>query len=575
MLQINTGKLFTRGIGRTNRLTGVLYTNLRLPHETDIVTAAGTLRSTGSGPADLAVIFEMEERIEAGPDGPGALISHTAGPYLDDFAVIASFGLGGVVSREPAIVRALTDGRPGLSSHDAPQSFIFRFFDRTLYLTDEDVAAFQSFVTTLLGLERKSFLGAIQAMRTCVAALHRVKDNLAQAYTMMVSAVESLAQDFDGYAPVWADVDEKKRKAVDLALKAVEDDASDGVRAAILGHEHLALSRRYRHFILSHIDDGFFRAPRKAGRPMARYELEPGIRQAYNLRSAYIHQLRALPTALSLPHEYGETTEIDRKPALTFQGLYRVTAHVIRSFVERQPAVAVEPYNYSLERAGVIEIELAPQYWAGAPIADPRDARRRLEGLLAMVASVLAREPDAVLIDMGTALADVERLLPQSPAQYRPALLSLHFLFNLFLVPEQRSENFDTFYDRHAEEAGQPSHETLVLATILGAVDGWPSDTYAATLNGYFTERTRKNGLRAPRLFEAAMCLTLAEKYRTEGEIEKALQEICRAFEVHPEHQGLRALLESAMPQQIAWRSILLPGKSANDGNAASAGPEL
>ena len=59
MLQINTGKLFTRGIGRTNRLTGVLYTNLRLPHETDIVTAAGTLRGTGSGPADLAVIFEM------------------------------------------------------------------------------------------------------------------------------------------------------------------------------------------------------------------------------------------------------------------------------------------------------------------------------------------------------------------------------------------------------------------------------------------------------------------------------------------------------------------------------------
>lgn len=192
-----------------------------------------------------------------------------------------------------------------------------------------------------------------------------------------------------------------------------------------------------------------------------------------------------------------------------------------------------------------------------------------------MVASVLTREPDAVLIDMGTALADVERLLPQSPAQYRPALLSLHFLFNLFLVPEQRSENFDTFYERHAEEAGQPSHETLVVATILGAVDGWPSDTYAATLNGYFTERTRKNGVRAPRLFEAAMCLTLAEKYRAEGEIEKALQEICRAFEVHPEHQGLRALLESAMPQQIAWRSILLPGKSANDGNAASAGSEL
>jgi hypothetical protein len=89
MLQINTGKLFSRGIGRTNNLTDVLYSNARLPYNRDLVTDAGTLRGTGAGPADLALIYELEERIENEGEGPGVLISHTVGPYLDDFSVVA------------------------------------------------------------------------------------------------------------------------------------------------------------------------------------------------------------------------------------------------------------------------------------------------------------------------------------------------------------------------------------------------------------------------------------------------------------------------------------------------------
>jgi hypothetical protein len=46
MLQINTGKLFSRGTGRTNKLRGVLYTNGWFGRE-DLKTAAGTLRATG------------------------------------------------------------------------------------------------------------------------------------------------------------------------------------------------------------------------------------------------------------------------------------------------------------------------------------------------------------------------------------------------------------------------------------------------------------------------------------------------------------------------------------------------
>lgn len=116
MLQINTGKLYEHGVGRTNHLTGVLYSNARLPSERPIVTAAGTLKSTGFGTADMALVYELEERIEAQKDGPGVLVSHTVAPFLDDFASVASFGLEAIVSRDADSARYLTGGRPGYSS---------------------------------------------------------------------------------------------------------------------------------------------------------------------------------------------------------------------------------------------------------------------------------------------------------------------------------------------------------------------------------------------------------------------------------------------------------------------------
>ncbi len=189
MLQINTGKLYERGIGRTNQLTGVLYANVRLPYERTIVTNAGTLRSAGSGPADLAIVYDLEEMIELADPAPGVLISHTVGPFLDDFAVVASFGLGGVFSRDLEIVRTLTGGRPGFSSYEAPENFVTHFFDRSIYITDKQADAFVTFVDALLALERRSYLGAMRAMRTFVAGLHRIPDDLALAYTLIVSSI--------------------------------------------------------------------------------------------------------------------------------------------------------------------------------------------------------------------------------------------------------------------------------------------------------------------------------------------------------------------------------------------------
>ena len=59
MLQINTGKLFKREVGRSNSLRGVLCSNVRLPYESDIVTCAEILRSTEFGHHDDEILHKL------------------------------------------------------------------------------------------------------------------------------------------------------------------------------------------------------------------------------------------------------------------------------------------------------------------------------------------------------------------------------------------------------------------------------------------------------------------------------------------------------------------------------------
>ncbi len=173
MLQINSGKLYARGVGRRNALTGVLFTNARFSLDKSLETLAGALRSTGYGPQDRACVFDMEERIEAEEENrPGILISHTIDPFLNDFAVVATFGLGAVFSRDAQTARGLTGGEAGFSSYRPASEFIARHFDPTVFVSEEEAADFKVFVGDLLGLERKTFLAVMRAMRTFVAGLH-------------------------------------------------------------------------------------------------------------------------------------------------------------------------------------------------------------------------------------------------------------------------------------------------------------------------------------------------------------------------------------------------------------------
>lgn len=572
MLQIGSGKLFEREAGRRNALRGVIYSNLRIYRDKAIETAAGRILPLEvSGPPN-AFAFEFDELIEGEAEGPGVLVSRTAAPYLSEFAVVAAFALNVTCSPDSKLVERLTGGQRGRGVIDPPASYMSRVFEADVWLQDQEIEPFQTFVRELLALERRSYRAAVRAMSTFVTGLHRMGDDLELAYTLLVASIESLAQGFDGHRAEWRDYDQAKRERIDKALGSAPDDIADGVRDALLEIEHVSLRRRFRDFTLDHIGPAFFRdeAAGVTG-PVGRGMLPAVLSQAYQLRSRYIHSLAELPRVLTMGAMPGEVSRIDRTAFLTFRGLARVARHVIFEFVRRGAKVEKEAYDYRLEQPGIVSLSMAPQYWVGrADGVQPDHGRRRLEGTLEQLAACMRQEPDAALTDLREVLSAIEPMFPQMRLEDRRPFVALHLIFNGCVAEADRMASTAAVNEKYAREFSTPGAEALILNLLFDQTRDWSLDDHREAVAAYERKRSHKGGLQVPALFEAGLVLALAERYRIAGDIEEARRLIVRAVEDHPGLAGLAALEATFTgDMSLDWRVVLLPRRPMEAAEAA------
>jgi hypothetical protein len=247
---------------------------------------------------------------------------------------------------------------------------------------------------------------------------------------------------------------------------------------------------------------------------------------------------------------------------------------VILEFVARQPKCEAEEYDYRLERYGIISAELAPQYWIWRPESLVKgQCRKVLAALLSqLAASALTKSP---ITDLHQVCAKIEGEFSRFRGDDRKACAAIYVLFNCYLPLDQRRANYETFHKRCAKALKDPSIEALCLHLILGSVPSWSADDQRGTLDSYFEKRNQKGGLRVPELFEAGMLLSLAERYRSGGQLDQArtLLAFATVNAVHfPALVSVQAQFDPDRP--IDWRA-LLPGSPPNssDGEAAGAEP--
>lgn len=563
MLQIANGKLFARAVRRENLLRGVFYTNAIVHGQEAIDTVIGRLvPSSSTSMRPQAVMYEFSERIEAEEHGPGILVSSGVEPYLREIAVVAAFALDCVCTPDIDLCRRLTSGQRGLSTRVAPSSQVRRFFDAEVWCKPEDVQFFTDFTAKLIGLPRSTFLGVMRSLRTYVNGMYRIADDLELAYTLLVASVESLAQDFDGHQSDWEALDERKRTAIDTALDGADVELAQRVRAALLSVEHVALARRFREFVAAHAGPQYFRSTGSVdGLALGRSELKEALGLAYQARSKYVHQLMRLPHSVTLGHRHNEISIEDRSTHLTLQGLARLMRSVIIEFVLRQPVVDREPYNYALEREGVVQMRMAPQYWVGRTEGNIQvQGRDKLEGFLEQLASCLLKEPDAVVTDLRPVFVMAMEFIPTIERRHRLPYLALVVVFNAYVSPRQQAPISAAVHTLITQELGEVSSEALLVHLLDGQELPWSVDEHTQAIQQYLRRRSARNGLRFPRLFEAALSLELAERYRATGNMTCCRESVALAVENHPGHLRLREFEQQLDVQNpIRWREVLLP----------------
>ena len=578
MLQIASGKLFGSKPGRQNELRGVLHTNLILSdhvHST-IETAAGRLLPVGTLRRPNSLIYEITEVIEYGEEIPGNLVSHTIDPYIEDFAAIVSFALNVICTPNYELAARLIGTRPGILTEASPGLHVRRVFDDHVWCQDADSAHLVQIVENLIGLKRKSFLAAMRAIRTYVNGLHRVADDLALAYTLLIASIESLAQDFDGHRGKWEDYDERKRKTIDKALACSDEKTVARVRNAVLENEHVALSRRFRDFTIDHITPSFYReGADPKDHPIRQADLLGALQEAYKLRSKYIHSLREPPPTLSLGiGDHSETRSIDRVTILTFQGLARITRCVITEFISRQPKVETENYDYGREQYGMLDVPLtdfASEHWMHQVDDLTINAGRiRFEGFLSQVVSWLQQEDEAGVTDISEMLSESVRKFPNMNQIQRRPFLALHILFNKLASGDPQMNTKPVM--KYMEEIEVPSPEAMLVNLLLNETPNWSLDEHEKVYWEFLRRLGKKSGLKTPPSLVAGCALEIAERFRASGDVERAQDFIKSAVENYPGHEPLYILEHTLDPEKpINWREkVFTSSDDATDDSSES-----
>lgn len=568
MLQICSGKLFQEDVEYKNYLRGIIYTNLRFDQEITIDTAAGSLLPTSYLGKSNSVIYELEELIESSGQGaqPGMLLSHGVDPYLLDFSAVLSFALNCTATVDHTLTDRLLSNKRGVSTFSTPNKMVRRVFDEEIYCTESDEKLLIDFTKHLIGLERRTYLGVMRAIRTYVTGMHRVSDDFVLAYTLLVASIESLTQDFDGHKPSWSDYDQRKRILIDSALSEASNETAEKVRSTLLDIEHTALSRRFKDFSLKYIKPSFYREEvQDILNPITSVDLPKALKFAYQARSQYIHNLKELPRQLTLAR-HTDTYRIDNQTLLTIQGLSRLARHVITEFIMQQATVKHEDYDYLYERAGITRLRTDPRYWVGIPNIHPNSGSRKLEGFLDQLAGQMASISNRMVTDLTALLTELESSIDGLRKEDKLPYIALYLIFNHFVPENQKMTNADNFILRFGKELTTPTPEALIFNLLSKATPNWDIETHYECLKTYFKQRDNKLKFRIPKLFEAGLILLLAERYRLDGNLSTTRDLIAMAVENYPDHVKLRQfeIDFSLNSQSIEWMSILLSSQDEN-----------
>lgn len=537
MLQIISGKFFESDDRHVFEGKGIIYSNYSWVETINTgVASIEPVDIGGSSATSYVISYTNQIEKTSSP-----LVRTGDSQIVEQFKLLCIFGLRAFFNVDRNEVELnCRDKRKHSGDEYIPSKFIKRFFDPIINGTQEEVENFGKFVNKVISLPRQKYLSIINSLNNFCNAMQALNYNIDLAYSMLVYSIEALSLTFYSFKPTWQDYDQNMKDKLQTEFANIDSSAVERIKNILIESSHLKLQKRFIDFVVTYTSDSFYSTEAKdiIG-ALKKSETIRALKNAYNMRSKYVHQLMPIQEQLRFPNlSDGDVVRWQNDVYFTFSGLTRLVYHVITNFIWTQESVEKEKYNWYQDLPGIISVEMAPQYWIWEhEHFTPKQALKRLSGLLSKLEDSIIN--NAPMVDLTGLMKKIEEFIPNAKSEDKLPMVAMYIIYNgLFF-----KDSLEKIWDKYNKELSVCTIESLVVYHIVGGNIPWNVDDCENIYNDYVKQKFSKNNLLIPNLFNIGLMLQLATMNLELGNTSRFQEWLCRAYLDSPGKPKLQDLL--------------------------------
>ena len=531
MLQIITGKFYKSEDRYHNECHGKLYSNVKF----DNIRQIGHIKfepSECSGDiAEYSILYDNQlENTHSGFE----LVNVGNEEVMRQLKNIVAFSLNCVFDEDKSVIEKICR-KKGNSRYPVPAEYLPLTLDLNRKLSEEDIKSCTEFFEHLIGLKRKDYMTILNCIVAYNVSVSLLSEDISLAYSMLVYCLESLAQNYDLYTPVWEDYKEDKKNALEKIFKTMDSDNVAKIKEILIKDEHLKLSKRFCLFVEKNIGNYFF-DNKQGRRSIGKDEFDIALVNAYNSRSQYVHMLKPLMKHLTQASfsKSSDIFEFDHKIYFTYSGLLRVTRDVIYNYTFSLPEVEQESFDWRGEIPGSLEIEVAPYFWIWKMDYESGVyAKRKLEGFIECFVYYKNNIPKMdELIRMYMSHLDNMKL-DNKIAAFTLACLYVGKIGN---IEEETRNEFLKVFHKNQKLFETCSIYSFIIMIMRVNLDfdmqiEWKMETCEEVVKRYCKNRFKSKNIKLPKEIETMIYLVMAKGYKEEGNEDKRIFWIQKAYD--------------------------------------------
>ncbi|CAN7597981.1 hypothetical protein LJR015_001403 [Peribacillus frigoritolerans] len=518
MLQISSGKFYKNEELHINAGKGILYSNYSWIQP--IETCIGLIEPVDTHGEITSYVFSYKNKMEKG----GLLVRTGDHEIIEQFKLIFSFFFQSFsdLDRNTVDIHCRKTKR-NINDEFIPNDFVGRIFEPKIIGTKQEVDQFEGFIRKVIGLERRKYKILIKCLNAFNNSLLAINYNYELAYSLLIYCLESLSQSLDDYEPQWDDYHQGVKSRLDSILLDIEDGKAEEIRNTLLNDSHLKLQKRFVNFVSTNISESFFiEDAADINFPLKKSELGQVLRNAYDIRSKYVHSLQSIMKQLKIPQiGSAEVYNWRNNPFITYKGLLRLTHHVIKNYFEAQDLLEFEEFDWSSDLPGIIEVQLSEEYWlANCEGFTQEHVTQKLNGFLSQLQKTILYN-ESIITDLKELMKVYESLIPQSKQKYKSQMLVNYILYNLLITEELRSFNYKKIIETYEEILNEHSIEALLTHALVSETIPFKASECEAIFEKYEKKKYNSSSINIPLYIEIIININITNAFYSENNHEK------------------------------------------------------